>query len=171
MFYRRNMQFCQNRCNQCQYRYHPCQKQTEMPQKKTCCYNEEDYCVSGLENIYCQYCALQKEADMANIAALIKVREAGECIQKAKQYRAESEHYLCETKTWLNRYYERYGSYGNCDELNMQQEQLSTQLCCLGEQACECNCDLQHKLEESCCISKKLEELSCKIKEECFPKC
>lgn len=135
------------------------------------CYNEEDYKVDIIHQLFEDYNQIEKKADAHFNNALANLNDAIEEIEQGLKCNKEGRLVWDEMECWLKRYYERFGQYCGCIEKMQDFRELVKKMLILEWGSLEAAKSAYSLLEESRCLDKELHGLKCGIHDNCLPKC
>lgn len=170
----------QNNCNQnccLQHNACPCEEREEYTpscnNERRCqpCYNEEDYKVDVICELFEEYCRIESRADAHFNNALAKLCNAIEEIEKGLHCNREGREVWDKMERWLARYYERYGEYCGCIDKMHEFRDCVKKLLILEWSSLEATKIAYTQLGESRNLDKQLYCLKSDIQDRCLPKC
>ncbi len=135
------------------------------------CYNEEDYKVDVIHQLFEDYNQIEKKADAHFNNALTNLCDAIEEIENGLKCNKEGLAVWVEMECWLKRYYERFGKYCGCMEKMQEFREFVKKMLILEWGSLETAKLAHSQLEESRCLDKELHGLKCEIHDRCLPRC
>lgn len=134
-------------------------------------YNEVDYQVDAIHQLFDEYCQIERKADAHFNHALTKLCEVMEEIEAGLACNREGREVWFRMEKWLIRYYERFGTYCGCLERMEEFKECVKKLLFLEWASLETTRFAHKQLEESRTLDKHLYVLRKEFHEHCIPKC
>lgn len=144
----------------------PCQGECTNP-----VYNEADYCVDVINQLFCDYCEVEKKADACFQEALCKLHDVIGSITKGLDCNKEGYVIWVKIEQWLRRYYERFGVYCGCIEKMTEIRDCVGKMLEMEWKALELSKGAAHELQQSRDLDVALQCLKKEFCEHCLPKC
>lgn len=135
------------------------------------CYNEADYQVDAILELFEEYCQIESRADAHFNNALAKLCGAIEEIEKGLHCNSEGREVWGKMEIWLARYYERFGEYCGCIDKMHEFRVCVKKLLMLEWCSLEATKFAYAQLGESRNLDKELYILKSEIQDHCLPKC
>lgn len=134
-------------------------------------YREEDYLVETIEQLFAEYCEIEKKADYHFHEAQFKLHEAADAIQNGLNCNKEGYILWVKIETWLANYYERFGEYCGCNDRMHQIRECVAGLLLRERGALEHTSEAYKLMDESRRQDENMHILRREFRECCLPKC